>query len=535
MPAPTPDQTNTQRTATTVGSAGIDAETAGTRWPTPQPMQTTLIDDWLAIAPDGLVTIFSGKVELGTGVRTALAQVVADELDVSLASVRVVMGDTARTPNEGYTAGSKSVATIWGSARHAAAEARQTLLALAAQRLEAAPANLLVVDGIVSRRDDSQRRVSYGALLAGGRFERPVTGRAPLKAASDYRLVGSSAGRLDLTGKFTGAPSFVHDLRLPGMWHARVVRPPSPGATLRMLDDTALRDIPGAQIVRLGNFVGVVAEREEQAIRAARLLRPTWDAAPLLPAQETLYTTLRQQPTTDEIVQERGAVADALAGAATIVSASYHQPYQAHASLGPSCAVARFDDDGGVSVWCSSQGVFPLRGALADLLDLPPERVRLIFQEGAGCYGQNGADDAAADAALLARAVGRPVRVQWSREDEFAWEPKSPAMVIEARGGLDAQGAIVAWEYGVWTPSHANRPRRALDLLAGQLAQGKLASPSNFFFGGQRNAPNDYTVPNTRVTVHWLARPPLRVSSMRSLGGAGNTFANESLMDELAL
>ncbi len=530
-----PDKTDSPRSNVTVGSAGIDAETAGTRWPTPQPMETTQIDDWLTIAPDGLVTIFSGKVELGTGVRTALAQVVAEELDVALASVRVVMGDTARTPNEGYTAGSKSVATIWGSARYAAAAARQELLALAAQRLGGAPADLLVADGVVSLRADPQRRVTYGELLAGGRFGRPVSGRAPLKPASAYQLIGASAGRLDLADKFSGEASYVHDLRLPGMLHARVVRPPSPGATLRALDDAALRDIPSAQVVRLGNFVGVVAEREEQAIRAAQALRLTWDVAAPLPAQATLYATLRAQPTTDEVTLERGAVAKALAGAATVVSASYHQPYQAHASLGPSCAVARCEDDGSVSVWCSSQGVFPLRGALADLLELPTERVRLIFMEGSGCYGQNGADDVAADAALLARAVGRPVRVQWSRADEFAWEPKSPAMVMEARGGLDAHGNIVAWEYGVWTPSHANRPRRALDLLAGQLLHDALPPPSGFFFGGQRNAPNDYTIPHARVTVHWLARPPLRVSSMRSLGGAANTFANESLMDELAL
>lgn len=537
MPNPAPNQPHTTRSDALIGSAGIDAETAGQWQPHPQPTRDTQIDDWLAIAPDGSVTIFSGKVELGTGVRTALAQVVADELDVPLTSVRVVMGDTARTPNEGLTAGSKTVATIWGSARHAAAEARQALLALAATHLGAAPADLVVADGEVARRDDPQRRVTYAALLAdaGGRFGQPVTGRAPLKPASAYRLIGQSTARLDLEAKFSGAPSFVHDLRLPGMLHARIVRPPSPGATLRSLDDALLHNIPGAQAVRLGNFIGVVAEREEQAIRSARLLHVTWDEAPTLPAPETLYETLRQQPTTEQILQARGDVDSALAGAAMVVSARYTQPYQAHATMGPSCAVARFDDDGSVTVWCQSQGVFPLRGALADLLELPIEQVRVIFQEGAGCYGHNGSDDAAADAVLLARAVGRPVRVQWSREDEFAWEPKSPAMVIEARGGLDASGALVGWEYGVWTPSHANRPRRALDLLAGQLLHAQPTPPRDFYIGGERNAPNDYSIPTTRVAVHWLARSPLRVSSMRSLGGLANTFANESLIDELAL
>ncbi|HET9110838.1 MAG TPA: molybdopterin cofactor-binding domain-containing protein, partial [Ktedonobacterales bacterium] len=458
-----------------------------------------------------------------------------DELDVPMERVRVIMGDTARTPNEGYTAGSRTVATIWGSARHAAAEARQALLALAAERLGADPADLRVSDGVVSLANDPGRSISYGVLLGGGRFGRPVTGRAPVKTPDAYRYIGTSASRLDLAAKFSGAPAFVHDLRLPGMAHARVVWPPSPGASLRALDDTALREIPTALVVRLGDFVAVVAEREEQAARAAQALRVTWSETPPLPNMETLYATMRQQPTKDETPQRRGSAEDALAGAATVVSATYRQPFQAHAPLGPSCAVARVDDDGGVTVWCTSQGVFSLRGALADLLELPEDRVRVIFMEGAGCYGQNGGDDAAADAALIARAVGGPVRVQWTREDEFAWEPKSPAMLIEARGGLDAQGSLVGWTYDVWTPTHANRPRAALDLVAGQLARGKPAQPRGFFLGGERNAPNDYTIPNTRVTVHWLSGLPLRVSSMRSLGGLANTFANESLMDELAL
>lgn len=517
-----------------IGAAGINSETAGgQRWVQAQP-QTTLIDDWLSIAPDGAVTLFSGKVELGTGVQTALAQIVADELDIPLASVRVIMGDTARTPNEGLTVGSKTVQTIWISARHAAAAARQALLELAAPRLGAAPSDLLTADGAVLHKDDAQRRVTYAELVGGRRFGLPVTADAPLKPASAYRIIGQSAQRLDLAAKFTGAPSFVHDVRLPGMAHARVVRPPSPGATLRELDAAALRDIPSAQVVRLGDFVAVVADREEQAMRAVGLLRATWDETATLPAQETLYETLRRQPATEEVAQRRGDLATVWDSAAHVVRASYYQPYQAHATMGPSCAVARFDDDG-LTVWCQSQGIFPLRSALADLMELPVERVRLIFQEGAGCYGHNGSDDAAADAALIARAVGRPVRAQWSRADEFAWEPKSPAMVIEARGGVDARGAIAAWEFDVWTPSHVGRPRRALDLLAGQLSRRASAPPAGFFLGGNRNAPTDYTIPNLRVSAHWLASSPLRTSSMRSLGAFANTFANESLMDELAL
>ncbi|HEX5572300.1 MAG TPA: molybdopterin cofactor-binding domain-containing protein [Ktedonobacterales bacterium] len=535
------NQPNTPRSDAPTGAAGINAEVGGQRNWNPQPVRSSTIDDWLAIAPDGVVTVFTGKVELGTGVRTALAQIVADELDVALDRVRVVMGDTARTPDEGLTVGSQTVATFWGAARLVAAEARRALLALAAERLGAPPDALRVSAGIVSRRDapeesdDPARSVTYADLLGGKPFGLPVTGSAPPKAQADNRLIGSASARLDLADKFFGGAAFIHDLRVPEMLHGRVVRPPSPGATLRALDDSALSAIPGARAVRLGDFVGVVAEREEQAIRAARLLRLSWDESSALPPQEALYDALRQASTRDDIEQERGDVAAALAGAARVVGARYHQPYQAHASLGPSCAVARVEADGALTVWCSSPGVFALRGALADLLDLPAERLHAIYLEGSGSYGQSGSDDVAADAALLARAVGRPVRVQWSREDEFAWEPKAAAMVIEARAGLDAEGQIVGWRHDVWTPSHANRPRRALDLIAGQLVASAAAPPKEFLYGGQRNSTTEYAVPNTRVAIHWLARSPLRVSSMRSLGGAANTFANESLMDELAL
>ncbi len=518
-------------------SVDIRAESAPSPWQLAT-LESKRIDDWLAIAPDGTLTIFSGKVELGTGVQTALAQMVAEELDLSLASVRVVMGDTARTPNEGLTVGSQTVQTIWNGARLAAAAARQALLAMAAERLEAPIADLSVADGAVTSVEDPRRRVTYAELIGGKRFDLPVPADTPVKSASAYLLVGASARRLDLLAKFSGMPSFVHDVRLPGMLHARVVRPPSPGAMLDTLDESSVSDIPTVRVVRLGNFVAVVAEREEQAVRAARQLRVTWRETPSLPAFETLYETIRQQPATDEIAQQQGDVDAAWSGAKTVVSASYFQPFQAHATMGPSCAVARFDD-GGVTVWCQSQGVFSLRSALSQLLALPVERVRVIFQEGAGCYGHTGSDDAAADAAVLAREVGAPVRVQWSREDEFAWEPKTPAMVMEARAGVDAQGRLIAWEYGVWTPPHVGRPTgmapQGRDLLAGQLLQGVSPSSPRVQIGGGRNALTDYTLPNARVTVHWLASSPLRISSFRSLGAFANVFANESLMDEAAL
>jgi nicotinate dehydrogenase subunit B len=487
------------------------------------------LDNWLAIAADGTVTAYSGKVEVGTGTRTALAQIVAEELDVPLAQVQVVMGDTARTPNEGYTAGSMTIHMGGTALRNAAAEARQALLEQAAARLGVSIAELDIHDGTVQVRGDPERRVSYAALQGGRPFARAISGHAPVKNPAEYRIVGTSAPRVDLPGKFTGAPSFVHDLRLPGMLHGRVVRARQPGSRVVEVDASAVRQ---AQVVQIGDFLGVVAQREVDAIRAAGQIRVVWADAEPLPEMESLFAWMREQPATDRVVRDTGDVASALERAAQRLHAVYQQPFQAHASIGPSCAVAELRD-GVMTVWCSSGGVYPLRGALADLLECPADQVHVIHMEGAGAYGQNGSEDVAADAALLARAVGQPVRVQWSRADEFLGEPKGAAMRMEAQAGLDAAGNIVAWEYQVWTSTHANRPRQAQALLAGSEARRQPFPPSGFF-GGDRNALTSYTVPHQRVTMHWLAHPPLRTSSLRSLGGAGNTFANESFMDELA-
>lgn len=488
------------------------------------------LDDWLAIAPDGTITVFSGKVELGTGVRTALAQIVADELDVPLDCIRMVMGDTGQTPNEGYTAGSRTLQMGGTALRQAAAEARRALREMAADRLQVSPDALTIHEGMITVTDDPARTVSYGDLMRGRRFDRAVTGTAPLKPVAGYRLIGKDITRVDLPPKFTGQQAFVHDLRLTGMQHARVLRPPSPGATLESLDESAVRD---ARVVLLGDFIAVVAEREEQAVRALKQLVATWREAPTLPPMNELGDVLRQQPASDQVTIQTGDVETALTQASKRVNATYFHPFQAHATLGPSCAVADFRDDE-LTVWCSSQGVYPLRAALVDLLDMPAERVRVIHMEGAGVYGHTGADDVAADAAVIAREIGGPVRVQWSREEEFAWEPKGPAMIMDVRGGLDEHGNISAWDYQVLTPSHANRPRRALDFLAGQLTRRQSGAPSGFFLGGERNAPTNYTLPNNRVTLHLLRQAPLRSSSLRTLGATANTFANESFMDELA-
>ncbi len=492
--------------------------------------QANQVDDWIAIQPDGTVTVFSGKVELGTGVKTALAQIVAEELDVPFDRITMVMGDTALTPDEGYTAGSTTIRLGGFALRQASAEARLALLELASDRLDAAVEELSVHEGVISVSHHPDRTITYAELLGGQKFQRRITLKAPVKRPADYHIVGQPIPRSDLPRKISGAASFVHDVRLPGMLHARVVRPPSPGAKLVTLDEGSAPDV---RVVRLGNFVGVVAEREEQVVRAAQQIQVTWRETTHWPQQADLYSYIHSQPTTDNVIVEEGKVDAAFKRAVTRLTATYAQPFQAHASIGPSCAVADVQTDRAV-IWSNSQGIFPLRGALAELLNMPPEQVQVIHAEGAGSYGHNGSDDAAGDAAVLSQTVGQPVRVQWSRQDEFRWEPYAPAMVMEVSGGLDRQGQVIAWQYDVWTPSHVGRPRGKNQLLAGQLIHGGRAAPPPWFGGGDRNAPTNYTFANQRVTAHWLAGLPLRTSSMRTLGGAANTFANESFMDELA-
>jgi CO/xanthine dehydrogenase Mo-binding subunit len=495
---------------------------------------TSWLDDWLKIEPDGTITAYSGKVELGTGVRTALAQIVAEELDVPFERVHMVMGDTALTPDEGYTAGSMTINSSGGALRQAAAEARRVLLLLAAEKLDASMAELIVNDGLISVRQDPARSVSYVQLMGGRQFNRNVSGNAPLKLPQDYRLVGTSVPRVDIPLKFTGQQSFIQDLQLPGMLHARLVRPPSSNAKFISMDKSSIKDVPGVvKLVQCGNFIGIITRREEQAILAAQQLKVQWSETPSMPSMANLYTYLRSQPTEDHILIDDSDVEAIIAGSAHQIHAEYHQPYHAHASIGPSCAVADVKKDQ-ITVWCSTPGPYPMRNAMSQLTGIPVEKIHLIHVEGAGSYGQNGSDDAAADAVILSREVGKPVRVQWTRQDEFVWEPKAPAMVMEVRAGLDEQGNITAWDYHVYSPSHVARARFAEQLVTAQLIAGQPFPAGRFSFGAERNAPTNYTFPHQRITVHYLSNTPLRASSMRSLGGAENTFANESFMDELA-
>jgi nicotinate dehydrogenase subunit B len=495
---------------------------------------TDELDDWLRIEPDGAITAFSGKVELGTGTRTALSQIVAEELDVPFDRVHLVMGDTSFTPDEGYTAGSMTINSSGDALRQASAEARQFLLKLACDRLDANISDLVVRDGVIFIRRDPERLVSYADLMGGKRFKRKVSYQAPVKSPGSYTVVGTSVPRVDIPAKFSGQQSFIQDLLVPDMLHARLVRPPSSTARLVSLDENSIKDVPGVvKLVQRGNFIGIITEREEQAILAAQQLKVEWTESPFMPPMADLFTYLRSQPTDDHVLIDDGGVEKVIAGSFHQISAEYHQPYHAHASIGPSCALADVTKDH-ATVWASTPGPHPLRGALSQLLGMPIEKVHIIHVEGAGSYGQNGSDDAAADTCILSREVGRPVRVQWTRQDEFVWEPKAPAMVMQIQAGLDDDGNITAWDYHVWSPSHVARARFAGQLIASQLIAGEPAPAGRFSFGAERNAPTNYTLPRQRVTVHYLAQSPLHASSMRSLGGAENTFANESFLDELA-
>lgn len=503
------------------------------------------LDGWIRVDVEGNVTIFTGKAELGQGILTALAQIAADELDVDFARVHMIAADTTRSPNEGYTFGSQSVERSGAALRVAAAHARAVLLDAACLRFNASPSELRVENGVIVFADG--RRTTYAdivrdehALLA-----REVTAAVTPKRASEYRLVGKSVPRIDLPAKFTGGVSFVQDMRLPGMLFGRIVRPPRSGAKLVSIDDASVRRLPGVvAVVRDGNFLGVLAQREEQAIKARKALmaaaRWSEDYVPL-PDADHLQQALLNWPSDDSVVGVAGQDTPA-PDVVTQLEASYSRPYLSHASIGPSCAVAQFKD-GHMTVWSHTQGAFPLRGDLATVLGLPANAVDVVHVQGSGCYGHNGADDVALDAALLARAAaGRPVKVQWMRDDEFAWAPTGPAMVMRAKASLSKDGRIADWNYDVWSNSHAMRPGQSggVNLLAAwhlakpfpQSAPARIPQP---FGNGDRNAVPVYDLPRKKVTNHQLRDAPVRNSSLRTLGGFGNAFAIESFMDELAL
>jgi CO/xanthine dehydrogenase Mo-binding subunit len=506
------------------------------------------LDSWLAIAQDGKVTVFTSKVELGTGVETALAQMVAEELDVPFHSVYMDSGDTDRSVDQAVTAGSRTLERAGPQLRQAAAAGRQELLKLASARLGAPVERLTVSDGVVSVAGNPAKKISYGKLVGGKHFDAKISAtgtgwdmkiaaEVPAKSYKNYKIVGTKVERVDLPPKFTGEFVYTQDVRVPGMLHGRVVRPPTVNSKPTNVDEASIKDIPGiVRIVQEGNFVGVVAETEWAAIRAARALKVTWSTpSTKMPASSADVDAYLKNTKSfhDQVAVNRGNADAAIAQAAKTYEATYHWPFQLHGMIAPSCAVADVQGDR-ATIWAGSQGPFTTRSRVANLLGVPAKNVHVVYREGSGCYGRLSTDDVPEDAAIMSRAVGKPVRVQWMREDEHAWEPKGPQQLISVRAGVDAQGKLVAWDYldrsFPWTTSGTS-------LLASQQLGVKSTGPGNS--NGTGGGGDIYTFDHQKVVaalIPWVQPDPtpLRTSNLRAPGELARTFATESFIDEIA-
>jgi nicotinate dehydrogenase subunit B len=466
-----------------------------------KPLDPSEVDSFLMVHADGSVTVYTGKVDLGTGLRIAIRQMAAEELELPVERIALVEGDTALTPDQGGTGGSTGLTRGGVEVRQAAATAR-----------------------------DALRKMTPAELASGKRFNLKVDPKAPLKDPKTYKVVGQPVLRPEVPFKATGRHLYVQDFTTAGMLHGRVIHPPAAGAKLLAVDEASIRAIPDVRVVRIESFLGVVAKDEWAAVRAARELKATWGEGPALPGSEGLDAYIRQGAIDrDEAVVSRGNSTTALAGAAKKLSATYYWPNQGHASLGPSCAVADVRD-GGVSVWSSVQASHSLRGNLAKIFGMPADRVRVVYMDGAGSYGGNGNDDVAADAVLLSKAVSAPVRVQWMRQDEHGWDPKGPQQLLDMRAGLDAQGNIAAWETEMWVPMNkpGGRPLLSVDAAGMTQDHGQGAGLMTL------NADPPYAAPHVHVVAHYLKDTPLRPSNLRAPGKIANVFAVEAFTDELA-
>jgi len=490
-------------------------------------------NDYLSILTDGTVQLRSGKVDIGQGITTALAQIAADELDVSVTRIHIVRTDTSVSPEEWYTAGSLSIEVGGAAVKDAATTLKSEMLRLATHELDARKEDLTVSDGMITA--PSGKTVTYWELAGDG------AGADVVSIPESVGGVSPEGRRWDLPPKFRGEASFVHDLELPGLLHGRVVKPPSRNATLTSLDTSQTEDLDGIEkVVVSGSFIGVVATREEQALRAVRRIEldAIWDEPQKGPSPTDPRYLLNGEATT-EVAADNVELSIQLDGRS--LQAEYSRPYLAHASIGPSCAVA-VEEDHKLTIWCASQGVFELHRELCKVLEIAEDDVRVIHLEGAGCYGHNGADDVALDAAILAGAVpGRPVRVQWSRADEFAWEPYGSPMVMQLNATLDDDGMIAGWNNDVWSHAHLARPGsvngvglRPAHYLENPHPWPGLKEPALPAGGLLRNAVPLYDLPNRRSTGHFVADSPVHTSALRGLGTHGNIFAIESFMDELA-
>jgi len=496
------------------------------------------VDTFLSVNGDGTVTLYCGKVDLGQGLRIAMRQIAGEELGIGVDKIKYVEGDTALTPDQGRTSGSNGIQRGGTQIRRAAATARAGLIALAAQRLNVNPDDLIAEGGVVRSKSGANNGGSNGGtgirfadLVAGGNFNLKLDPKAPLKNPATYSLVGKPLPRPDVPAKCTGTFPYMQDFSLPGMVHARVIRPPAIGAKLIAVDETSIKNLPGASVVRIQDFLAVIADDEWTAVRAVGTLRAQWSEWSGLPAQDKLVATLRAKTDlTDEMLVSRGGEQAGNYGALSR-SASYYWPMQSHGSIGPSCAIADVDKEA-ATVWTASQGTHGNRKTFARFLRLPEDQVRLIYLEGAGCYGMNGHEDAAADAAILSQAIGRPVRVQWSRQDEHGWDPKGPPQLLDISGVVDSTGRIREWRTEMWLPQ-TTKGLSDIPLL-GPAAAG-LDDVRGLQPGAiSQNTDPPYAADKVEVLAHWLKDAPLRPAPIRSPGKPANCFAVESFTDELA-
>ena len=500
------------------------------------------VDSFLSIHPDGSVTVYTSKVDVGTGMRIAMAQMAAEELGVDTGRITVVDGDTARCPNIGGTGGSTGLTRGGTAVRQAAATARQALLGLAATRLKRPAADLTIVAG-EARPAAGGRGIPIGDLIGGRRLELQVDAKAPLVLPSQYVKVGQSPPRPEVPAKCTGRYQYIQDFSVPGMLHGRVIRPPAVGATLVSVDEASVAQLPGVRVVRVESFLAVVSDDEWAAVRASRELKAKWTAWRGLPGHDNLERYLREGVIDrDQVIVNRGpsgpisdgdqsgsALEAALASAKTTMAATYFWPCQSHASLAPSCAVADVRGDA-ATIWTSSQGTHGMRATLSRVFGLVPEKVRVVFVEGSGSYGTNGADHAAADAVLLSKTIGKPVRVQWSRQDEHGWDPKGPQQLLDLRAGLDPAGRMVAWDTQMWIPANRRGARILLAAQSAGIPQDSGRDAAAVF----ENGDPAYPVDHVRVLAHWMRDTPLNPSNLRAPGKPANVFAVESFTDEIA-
>lgn len=515
------------------------------------------VDSWIAIGADGNITAYSGKEELGQGISTAQTQLVAEELSVPFDRVKLIYCDTGLTPDQAYTSGSQSHPANFNhnNLAQAAATAREALIHLASEKLGVPADQLSAKDGEIVAQADPAKKISYGDLLGGKKFSLTVDKTAQRKPASEWTVLGKPARRPDMPAIATGQFEYVHNVRLPGMLHGRVVRPPTVGATVMGVDESSVQGMPGlVKVVVRKNFVGVVAEKPWQAIQIANRLKVNWSRGTGLPSQATFYQSVRTQPSRDVLLLNSKDVDQKLTGAATVLKATYHHPYQMHGSMGSSCAVADVQGDK-VTIYSPTQGVWYQRSTAAMVLGIKPDNVRVIFRRGAGCYGLNGADTVTYDAAVLSQAVGRPVRVQLSRKDEMAWENYGNAFVMEEQAALDDKGNIVAWAHESWSPNRGARPGagRPGNVITGYLLgfepepfSPRSPAPEPRQYNNNSNGIPSYvagiigterhgtgTVDSARVLLHNVSSP-FWTGPLRSPARLQNTFAHECFMDEIA-